>query len=113
MKKVNEQEINEEKLKIVKREELKEKLKKHTKNINLYEILIAITMGIYDVCDDMSYVTVENVFFVFIAYFFFAMVKLKIIEKLLGHIIRKYNIKNELDKEPEYFEWKYKTLKKN
>ncbi len=101
-----------ENLKITKREELKERLKKHTRSINFYEILIAITMSIYDICDDMSYVNKENVLFVFVAYMFFSMVKLKVIEKLIGHIVKKYVIKNELDKEPEYFEWKYKTLKK-
>lgn len=101
-----------EELRIIKREELKERLKKHTRSINFYETLIAITMSIYGLCDDMSYVNKENVLFVFLAYMLFSMTKLKIVEKLIGHIANKYVIKSKLAENPEYFEWKYKILKK-
>jgi hypothetical protein len=106
MKNVNEH------LKVLNKEQLKECLKKHVNRINLYEILIAISMSIYDICDDMSYIDKENVVFAFLAYMLFAMTKIKIIEKLIGHIVQKYIIKNQLGNSDEQFEWKYKTLRK-
>ena len=112
MKNIEEKHITEEHLQIINKEELKESLKKHASRVNLYEILIAITMSIYGICDDMSFIDKENVVFVFLAYMLFAMTKIKIVEKLIGHIVQKYIIKNKLESYDDHFEWKYKTLRK-
>ena len=103
-----------EHLKVTNKEKLKDSLKKHTRWINFYEILIAVTMSIYGICDDMSFIDVKNVVFVFLAYMLFAMFKIKIVEKLLSHLFQKTIVKDKLSNyEEEHFEWKYKTLKKN
>lgn len=106
--------MTDKKLEIVKKEKLKEALKKHSRNINFYEILIATTMSIYNICDDMSYVNKENVVFVYLAYMLFSMIQIKVVEKLLSHLIKKCIVKNELSNyEEDHFEWKYKTLNRS
>lgn len=106
--------MTDKKLEIVKKEKLKEALKKHSRNINFYEILIATTMSIYDICDDMSFVNIENVVFVFLAYMLISMMKIKVVEKLFSHLIKKCIVKNELSNyEEDHFEWKYKTLNRS
>ena len=108
----NQTDTCDEHLKIINQEELKEMEKKHSRKINLYEIMIACLMSYNSICDDMSYIDIKNVVFAFLAFFAFSMVKIKVIEKILEHLFQRSIIRDKVDKD-EHFEWKYKTLKKS
>ncbi len=102
-----------EHLKIINTEELREMERKHSIKINLYEILIACFMSYNSICDDMSYIDINNVVFAFLAFFLFSMVQIKVVEKLLEHLFQRSIIRNNYGEENKEFVWKYKTLKKS